>query len=277
MRIDARPGRNILPKGSDIVAGEPLFPAGLRLRPTQVGLLAAAGYASARVYRRPRVAVIATGDEVVAPGMPLQHGKLFASNLVTLAAWCAHYGMQASTQVAPDNADSIQAAFEEAIATHDAIVTSGGAWKGERDLVARVLDELGWTRYYHRVRLGPGKAVGFGLLQGKPVFCLPGGPPSNHAAFMTLALPGLMKLAGDASPGLPRQVVELAGDLDGQEDWTQCIHGRLEQRGDTVLFHSLKQMASRLGMMAQADSLVLIPAGVAHIPAGTRLLAQVLA
>ncbi len=274
---DARPGRNILPKGSDIVAGEKLFEAGLPLRPTQIGLLAAAGYASARVYRRPRVAVIATGDEVIAPGMPLQHGKLFASNLVTLAAWCRHYSMEASTQIVPDHAASIRAAFEEAIATHDAIVTSGGAWKGERDLVARVLDGLGWTRYYHRVRLGPGKAVGFGLLEGKPVFCLPGGPPSNHAAFMTLALPGLMKLAGYASPGLPRQVVELADDLSGQVDWTQCIHGRLEQREDTVLFHSLKQMASRLGMMAQADSLVLIPAGVECIPAGTRLLAQVLA
>ncbi|MBN2471046.1 MAG: molybdopterin molybdotransferase MoeA, partial [Anaerolineae bacterium] len=171
-------GRNILPLGSDITAGEQLFAAGLRLRPTQIGLLAAAGYASALVYRRPRVAVIATGDEVIAPGMPLQHGKLFASNLVTLAAWCTHYGMEASTQVVPDNAASIRAAMAEAITTHDAIITSGGAWKGERDLVARVLDDLGWTRHYHRVRLGPGKAVGFGLLEGKAVFCLPGGPPS---------------------------------------------------------------------------------------------------
>ncbi|MBN2472554.1 MAG: molybdopterin molybdenumtransferase MoeA, partial [Anaerolineae bacterium] len=108
------------------------------------------------------------------------------------------------------------------------------------------------------------------------VFCLPGGPPSNHAAFITLALPGLMKLAGDAAPGLPRQMVELADDLTGQIDWTQCMHGVLEQRGGTIVFHSLKRMASRLGMMAQADSIVMIPEGVERIPAGTRLLAQVL-
>jgi len=274
---DAHPGRNILSRGCDIAVGQKLLAAGTALRPPQVGLLAAAGYTAASVVKRPRVAIIATGDEVLAPGKPLQRGKLFASNLVTLSAWCAHYGLWVSTRVVADDAASIRSVLLETIVSHETLVTSGGAWKGERDLVVRLLDELGWTKHYHRVRLGPGKAVGFGLWQGKPVFCLPGGPPSNHTSFLKLALPGLMTLAGYREPGLPKLVVRLAEDLRGQIDWTQCIHGWLERLPDTILFHSLKKMSSRLGMMAQAEAIVMIPEGVDHIPAGTTLEAEILA
>ena len=85
------------------------------------------------------------------------------------------------------------------------VLTSGGAWSGERDLVVRLLDQLGWRKVYHRVKMGPGKAVGFGLLKDIPVFCLPGGPPSNQMAFLQLALPGLLRLGGHGRPGLARQ------------------------------------------------------------------------
>ncbi|MBN1964079.1 MAG: molybdopterin molybdotransferase MoeA [Anaerolineae bacterium] len=272
---DAQPGRNVLPRGCDIAAGTRLFPAATRLRPTQIGMMAAAGLDRAPVVRRPRVALIATGDEVIAPGKPLQPGKLYASNLVTLAAWCGRYDLAATTDVVPDHAPDIRAALAAAVATHDAVITSGGAWKGERDLVAGLLDDLGWTMHYHRVRIGPGKAVGFGLLAAKPVFCLPGGPPSNHIAFLQLALPGLLRLAGVEPPGLPTALVELAADLRGQEDWTQFEHGRLEAVGDGLRFHPLKPR-SRLQMMAEADAVVMIPEGVAHIPAGEVVRAQLL-
>ncbi len=273
---DADPGRNILPKGCDISVGQTLFAAGQSLTPPQVGLLAAAGHTTVPVVKRPRVAIIATGDEVIAPGMPLQEGKLFASNLVTLAAWCSRYEMNVTTRVVPDDATSIRKELVKAIGSHDALVTSGGSWTGERDLVVRLLDELGWWKHYHRIRIGPGKAVGFGLLEGKPVFCLPGGPPSNHIAFLELALPGLMRLGGHQNPGLPRTVVHLSDDIRGQVDWTQFIHGILEHHPDAILFHSLKYMKSRLRMMAQAEAIVKIPEGTDHIPAGTILEAQIL-
>lgn len=273
---DAHPGRNILPKGCDIAIGQTVCVAGQLLTPTQVGLLAAAGHMTIPVVKRPRVAIIATGDEVIAPGMPLQEGKLFASNLVTLAAWCSHYGMDVTTRVVADNAASIRNELASAIASHDALVTSGGSWKGEHDLVVGLLDEMRWAKYYHRIRIGPGKAVGFGLLEDKPVFCLPGGPPSNHIAFLELALPGLMKLGGHSNPGLPKMNVQLNDDVHGQVDWTQFIHGTLEHRPDTILFHSLKSMTSRLRMMAQAEAIVKIPEGTAHIAAGTVLEAQML-
>jgi molybdopterin molybdotransferase len=265
---DARPGRNILSRASDIAAGQSITDLGDVLEPTRVGLLAAAGHAQVPVFRRPRVAILATGDEVVAPGKPLEPGRLYASNLVTLAAWCAHYGLSTTTAVVPDQADEIRAHLLARAMDHDVILTSGGAWRGERDLVVRLLDELGWEKVYHRVRIGPGKAVGFGLLAGKPVFCLPGGPPSNHMAFLQMGLPGLHRLEGHRRPGLPVVVARLAAPVEGQRDWTQFVHGRLVSSSTGLAFHPLK-LRSRLQEMALTEGIVTIPDGTEQIPAGT--------
>jgi molybdopterin molybdotransferase len=275
MTSHAEPGRNILRKGSDVGAGQLLVSAGILLRPAQVGLLAAAGHNQIPVIQQPRVAIIATGDEVIAPGEELSEGKLFASNLVTLEAWCSLYGMETTLSVVQDDAELIERRLHEAIAASDAILTSGGAWKGERDLVVRLLDQLGWQKIYHRVRMGPGKAVGFGLWGGKPVFCLPGGPPSNQMAFIQLALPGLLKLGGQRQPGLTRTAVKLAERVEGQRDWTQFIMGRFQKRKEEMLFYPLK-VASRLGSMAEAEGLLTIPEGTAHIPQGAVISVQVL-
>jgi len=272
----AEPGRNILRQGSDVRGGQFLIPAGTVLRPAQVGLLAAAGHSEIPVIRQPRVAIIATGDEVLAPGEELGEGKLFASNLVTLAAWCSLYGLSTTASVVKDDAEAIKSRLLEAIATSDAIVTSGGAWKGELDLVVGVLDELGWQKIYHRVKIGPGKAVGFGLWQGKLVFCLPGGPPSNLMAFLQLGLPGLLKLAGHRHPGLPEMVVRLAEGVAGQRDWTQFIAGRFQKVGEELLFYPFK-LTSRLQSMAATEGLLAIPEGTAVIPKGAMVRVQVLA
>ena len=148
---------------------------GQRLTPGLVGLLAASGHSRVTVTPNPRVAVIATGDEVVAPGKPLPDGKLYASNMTTLAAWCRRYDMETRLQIVQDDHDAIYNILDSMARETDAIVTSGGAWTGDRDLVAKVLEELGWRQIFHRIRIGPGKAVGFGLLGDKPVFILPGG------------------------------------------------------------------------------------------------------
>jgi molybdopterin molybdotransferase len=273
---DAHPGRNILRQGGDIALGQQIVVAGDVLQPTTIGLLAAAGHARVPVFRRPRVAILATGDEVVAPGQPLAAGKLYASNLVTLAGWCTRYGMPVATSVVPDRRAEIRAQLLARIQDHDAVLTSGGAWNGERDLVVQLLEELGWQEIYHRVRIGPGKAVGFGLWEGKPVFCLPGGPPSNHMAFLQLALPGLHRLGGYRQPGLPVQVARLAEPIRGQKDWTQFVHGRLELNEECVVFHPLK-MKSRLQEMAHVEGIVMIPEGTERIAQGTVVRVQTLA
>lgn len=271
----AEPGRNVLPRGLDVRAGSTIVPAGRRLSPTVTGLLAAAGLMEAAVVRRPRVAIIATGDEVLAPGQPLVRGKLYASNLFTLAAWGRHYGFEVDTLVLRDDRDSIREALVACLAQHDGVLTSGGAWKGERDLVVAILDELGWQKVYHRVRIGPGKAVGFGLFENKPVFCLPGGPPSNHMAFLQLGLPGLQKLAGFPQPGLALSPAVMAESVSGQVDWTQFIHGRLEKDGHCLVFHPMRYR-SRLQEMAQTEAIAMIPEGETELAAGRTVLVQVL-
>ena len=272
---DAHPGRNILLRGSDVRRGEVLVAKGRRLDPPTIGLLAAAGYQSIPVVGLPRVAILATGDEVVAPGEPLGAGKLYASNLVTLAAWCVRYGFAVETLVVRDDADLIREKLLTCLQDYDAVLTSGGAWSGERDLVVHLLDELGWEKIYHRVRIGPGKAVAFGLYGVKPVFCLPGGPPSNHMAFLQLALPGLQKMSGVQDAGLPVRKMRLAESVSGQVDWTQFVHGRLEETSELPLFHPLKP-PSRLQMMSSADAIVKIPEGQTLISQGQIVEGQIL-
>jgi molybdopterin molybdotransferase len=270
----AEPGRNILHQGADVQIGQLIVPAGQRLFPTTIGLLAAAGYQKLAVIRRPRVAILATGDEVLAPGQPLVRGKLYASNLFTLAAWCRHFGFEVETYVLPDDAQAIRPVLATCLEHFDAVLTSGGAWKGEHDLVVHILDALGWQKVYHRVRMGPGKAVGFGLFQNKPIFCLPGGPPSNHMAFIQLGLPGLQKLAGVPQPGLPQAPAVMAEAVSGQLDWTQFIHGRLLQENQRLVFQPLKYQ-SRLQEMAHTEAIAKIPEGLEELSVNSTVMVQV--
>lgn len=271
----AENGRNILKKGSDIKKGELIIDAGRRLSPPSVGLIAAAGHQKTIVFKKPSVSIIATGDEILAIGQPIVKGKVFASNLVTISSWCSYYGMKSETSVVKDSESEIKKAIKGMIKKSDCLITSGGAWKGDRDLVVKILDELGWKKIFHRVKMGPGKAIGFGLLNSKPVFCLPGGPPSNQMAFLQLALPGLLRLAGHNTPGLPSAEAILTETVRGQKDWTQFIHGRLVKDKDMLSFIPLK-MTSRLQFMAMADAIACIAEGVEQIETGSRISVQLI-
>ena len=272
---DAHAGRNILFQGSDIRAGELQVGKGAQVSALKLGSLAAAGYSSIPVVKMPRVAILATGDEVIAPGEPLISGKLYASNLITLAAWCLHFGFTVRTFIARDDEELIREKLQTCLDGYDAVLTSGGAWSGERDLVVKILDELGWEKIYHRVRIGPGKALAFGSYAGKPVFCLPGGPPSNSMAFLQLALPGLRKLSGSQKTGLPVQRMKLVETVEGQLDWTQFVHGWLEETSDLLFFHPIYS-ASRFQMMSTADAIIKIPEGRSKLKKGQIVEGQLL-
>jgi molybdopterin molybdotransferase len=269
-------GRNILLKGSDTAAGAVLLRAGQMMTPGRIGLLAAGGYQNLRVFQKPRIAIIATGDEILLPGQPLEDGKLYASNMLTLNGWCRHFGFPAIMDVVGDDAPALSQRIAQAASEQDAIVTSGGAWSGDKDLMAGVLADLGWHKIYHRVRLGPGKAVGFGLLAGKPVFILPGGPPSNLVAFLELALPALLRLCGHRDAGLQPVTAQLAEPVSGQIDWTQAIFGSLQNREDGFCFRPHGRPGSRLQSMAEAQGLLLIPEGVSAFPAQASVRVQML-
>jgi molybdopterin molybdotransferase len=272
----AGPGRNIFSKGADVALGERMCARGDRLTPGILGILAAAGFGDVPVYKRPSVAIVATGDEVVTAGRPLPEGKLYASNLVTLNAWCRRFGMGTLLQVVRDEKETLRSCIRDAIDSCDALLTSGGAWTGDRDLVAKILDELGWKKYFHRIRIGPGKAVGFGMLTGKPVFVLPGGPPSNLTAFLQIALPGLLKLSGHADPHLPRIAVTLDRDISVRtEDWTQFVFGSIDVQNGPLRFSPL-ELKSRLQSMARAEAIVCVPEGVVMLKKGSVVQAQLL-
>ena len=274
---NAEPGRNILPKGVDVSIGKQIVSRGTRLTPGMVGMLAAAGHDKIPVFQNLKIAVIATGDEVIAPGQPLTEGKLYASNMMTLNAWCHRIYLDTQTAIVKDDPDAMLNALRSAADSNDAILTSGGSWTGDRDLVAHTLNQLGWRKVFHRVRIGPGKGVGFGLLNNKPVFILPGGQSSNLIAFLEIALPGLLKLAGDRSPGLPTMNARLASDLNVKHaDWTQFIFGTIESHhGELPLFKPLLG-SSRLSSMAEAQAIVACKEGLTHLSKGTVVSIQLL-
>jgi molybdopterin molybdotransferase len=262
-------GRNILPRGTDVMAGEKIVAAGDRLTPGRLGLIAAAGQAEAIVHRSPRIAVIATGDEIRLPGTPIAKGQLYASNAVTLDAWCRRMGCDSTLAVVPDQYDAIFAALRDAVDACDVVLTSGGAWSGERDLVGKVLADIGWRKIFHRVRLGPGKGTGMGLVGQCTVFMLPGGPPSNLAGFLTLARPAILKMGGHRGHGLPQQCLRLQHDVRGQKDWTQAVFGTIAYDGTGCGLFRPDRQASRLKSVGHAQALLMIPEGVDHIAAGT--------
>lgn len=274
-RNTADKGRNVLPQGTDIRQGERVASKGDRVTPALTGLIATAGLDGAEVYKRPRICVIATGDEVVAPGLPLPEGKLYASNVTEICAWLQHFGLRFQVAFAQDRREEITALIRENISEADAFITSGGIWGSEKDLMLHVLESLDWQGCYHRVRMGPGKAVAFGLLENKPFFCLPGGPPSNEMAFLQIALPGLLRMMGATLPPFPLMTATLTAEVRGDDTWTQFVHALLEKDPSGWRVTPLRQK-SRLQSMARKNALIMLPEGCGHLPAGASITVQVL-
>ena len=260
-------GRNILSKGSEISVGEILIRSGEVITPAKISLAVAGGIEHVPVFRRPVVGLLATGNEVLLPGRPPETGKLFASNLVLQGAWLRSRSITTVVRQASDSFENLTTAVESMLSECDILLTSGGVWKGDRDLIVKVLDKLGWNLVFHRVRLGPGKAVAMGFLHGKPIFCLPGGPPSNEAAFLLIALPAVLSLAGHTGSPHLRLTGTLDRDVRGQKDWTQVVHCRAEKQGSSTRLTPL-DFTKRLRSMATADCLVIIPEGIELIPSG---------
>jgi molybdopterin molybdotransferase len=257
---NAEEDRNILQRGTDIRKGQTVAQKGERLTPPLIGLLAAAGLDTAPVHRGPKIAVIASGNEIVAPGKPLPDGKLYASNLVEICSWLSFYGIAYDAMLVGDSRRELRSAITSKLSEADAFVTCGGAWGSERDLVLEVVQDLKWNGIYRRVRMAPGKPVGFGRLKQKPFFILPGGPPSNEIAFLQLVLPAIMKMKGEVTFSFPRIQAQLAETVSGNKDWTQFIHARLAKEKNQLSVTPSK-IESRLISMARKEALIIIPEG----------------
>jgi molybdopterin molybdotransferase len=274
---DAEIGRNIMRAGEEVQAGIGLIGRGAKLLPGILGLAAAAGISKIKVYRRIRVAIIGIGDEIVAPGQNLRPGQLYASNLVTMASWLSLFNIFHVSSVVPDDEQAIIDELKKNQHNVDAVLTSGGAWDSERDLIVRALGKLGWCESFHYVRMGPGKGVAFGLWGNLPVFCLPGGPASNQMAFLQMALPGLLLMCGDTKHPLQTVPAVLTEDIQGRHNnWTEFKDAVVTLEENGCYAAALYKNKSRLQSIANATGFICIPEGKNRLRKGEVVPVQLL-
>ncbi len=192
------PGENVMAAGSDIMTGELILKAGRRLTPREMGVAAALGLSRIRVYRRPTVAIISTGNEVVSPGKPLAYGKVFDINSSSLAGAVVEAGAEPLIMgVVQDDEVMMKNALRRALSKADIVLTSGSTSAGAGDMMYRVIGELGAPGVLvHGLSFKPGKPAVVAVVEGKPVIALPGYPTSALMVFSVLVLPLLTVLAG---------------------------------------------------------------------------------
>jgi molybdopterin molybdotransferase len=200
----AQPGDNIRRAGAEFRVGEQVLPAGTRVNPAVIGLLANLGYSSFTAHTKPRVAIVTTGDELIQPGHQLRDGQIYDSNSYALQAALAALGIEEwFVHHARDTMKSTKQAFNFAIEQADVILSSGGVSVGDYDYVKPTLEEMGIETVFWRVAIKPGKPVYFGTLeqprrkQKKLIFGLPGNPVSVLVTFNEFVKPALLKMMGD--------------------------------------------------------------------------------
>ncbi len=264
IRADAGAGRNILHRGSDIEQGQVVLNSGTVLGPAHLGMAAAAGLNKIICYPLPRVAVAATGSELVLPGEPVVPGKVAASNMVTAAAELQQLGITPVTVLLRDNLDQLREQFRHLVQQVDILITCGGVLDGDKDLTMRAMEQIGMEKIFHRVRIGPGKGACMGRVGNTVVFNLPGGPPSNHVALLLLALPGVRRLMGFKNFLPEKRKLQVTEELTGQKNWTQLVYSRVKHE-DGRLFAVPLSSRGRFEAMAEANGLIEIPEGCAVI------------
>lgn len=196
VRRQVSPGEFVRPAGEDIRAGETAIEAGQVLGPAEVGLLATLGRSRALVFRRPRVAILSTGDEVVDLGAPMAPGKIRNSNTYALMAQVLEAGGEpVSLGVAPDRREAIEGRLRWGLSA-DLLISSGGVSVGDCDFMRDALKQLGAELHLWQVSMRPGKPITFGSASGRPIFGLPGNPVSAMVTFELFVRPALRKMAG---------------------------------------------------------------------------------
>jgi molybdopterin molybdotransferase len=265
-------GAHIRLHGEDAKAGEVLIKAGAVVTPAGVGLLASTGNVQVDVYRRPKVAIFSTGDELVLPSEVPGPGQIRNSNSSALAAAALEAG--ASYTILPLVADT-KAAFTEAMlaatAQHDFVVLSGGAAEGDFDYTSATVRELGQL-FFNKVRMRPGKAQTLGLINGTPVFGLPGNPAAALVGFEVLIRPALRNMQGYKD--LSRSIVQarLTTDYKKREIRRMYLRAVLERdviSGELVVTPASNQSSSLYSVMFKGNCLVMIPENTSPLPAGT--------
>lgn len=263
-------GSNIRLPGEDIRAGDVILQRGRRLGPADVGLLASVGRALLLVHRKPRVAILSTGNELVEVDQPMVPGQVVNSNAYTLGAAVTEAGaIPVTLPIARDTPEEIHRAFAQA-ARCDAILSTGGVSVGEFDYVKPVMDELGVRRLFWKVAQKPGKPLTFGTLGDRPYFGLPGNPVSSLVCFYLYARPALRRMMGLTALHLPTAEARLSAEVKKAEGLTEFIRCRVDAQGASLVASSTgTQSSGVLSSMSQGQGLIIGPPEETLLPAGS--------
>jgi molybdopterin molybdotransferase len=264
-------GHSIRRRGDDVAEGDVLLPAGSRLGPAQIALLAASGHGSVPARAAPRVAVLATGNELSEPGSPLVPGQIWESNSYMLAAAVRQAGGSATRHRAGDDPEKVLALIGMLSAQADLLITSGGvSMGGEHDVVKAALSGSGaGTITFCKVAMQPGMPQGFGVVgpDQTPILTLPGNPVSAFVSFWLFGRPALDALQGLVPQPVPTRRAQLANPVRSPRGRRSFLRGVLNADGATVT-PLTGQGSHQLGALARANALIVVPEEVASMAAG---------
>lgn len=258
---EVAPGENIRPVGSDVARGTSVLPAGTRLGPAEIGLVASMGIHPVPVARRPRVSVISTGDELVEPDQPIGPGQIRDSNRFSLiAALMAEPVEITFAGKAPDSLEQLEALLRERMATDDIIITSGGVSMGERDLIKAILFDAEDVRvHFRRLFMKPGKPLNFATHGDTLIFGLPGNPVSSLVTFELFIRTAIRQMVGETEIDRPIVRVTLA-EATSPSDRIEYQRGVVsaDPDGKLIARSTGMQRSSRLASFLDANAFLII-------------------
>ncbi len=256
-------GQNIRPRGQDIRAGEIVLVSGRVLRPQDLGLLASVGCAQVQVYRRLRVAVLSTGDELIEPGSgDLPEGKIYNSNRYTLAGLLRSINMEfVDCGFVADDPDATARALLDAAGRADCVITTGGVSVGEEDHVKNQVERLGRLDLW-KLAIKPGKPLAFGSIGNTPFIGLPGNPTSVFVTFCLIARPFLLQMQGVAEPEAPCLLAQATFTVSSPGTRQEYLRVTLEntEQGLRAVKYA-NQSSGVLSSVSHSNALAVIPAG----------------
>jgi molybdopterin molybdotransferase len=256
--VTIRPAQHIRRKGQDFAAGQTLLHAGRRLTPRDIGLIAAANHPWVQVRRRPRVAILATGDEIALPGEPIPAGGIVSSNAHALAALVQAAG--ATPLVLPIAADDIATLQQAALSARgcDLLVTTGGASVGAHDLVAEALQGAGLMLDFWKIAMRPGKPLMHGHLGDLPLLGLPGNPVSALVCALLFLRPAIAALLGLPETTPPVTSAVLGAALPANDHRADHLRAQVKvENGQRVATAFRRQDSGQLRLLAESDALIL--------------------
>jgi molybdopterin molybdotransferase len=273
---DLETGENVIPPGSDMRPGDCVLDAGRRIGGPELAVLATLGIVDVPVFRRPRVAIVSTGDELVDAVATPGRGQVRDSNRWAIAGSLIALGcLPVQRPVAIDTAEALAEALRSALAVADAVVLTGGSSVGVRDLTPRVIDSLGKPGVIvHGLRVKPGKPTVFAMLDGKPVIGLPGNPASSLMILEAVAAPIFSRLAGETNAPDATIAATVDRPFTGRAGWTWFVPAEVSYVGDRVLASPFVLRSANTSLLARAHGYVVLGPERVTIAAGEPVLVR---